>query len=88
MLLVVGVWAMLAHLGFVAGPQLFDVLTLLYVLVLVRSLVADGRRGMLIVKRAPPAKTEGGARIVASAPFQSLELTIMRKVADPLSSYS
>lgn len=47
---VVGMWAMLAHLGFVAGPQPLDLLTLFYVLVLVASFIAVGRRGMLKIK--------------------------------------
>jgi len=45
--MVVGTWAMLAHLGYVAGPQPLDLLTLFYVLVLVASFIAVGRRGML-----------------------------------------
>lgn len=49
-LMVVGLWAMLAHLGFVTGPQPLDLLTLFYVLVLVVSFIAVGRRGMLTVK--------------------------------------
>lgn len=44
---VVGLWAMLAHLGYIAGPQALDLLTLFYVLVLVASFIAVGRRGML-----------------------------------------
>lgn len=48
--LVVGMWAMLAHLGYVAGPQPIDLLTLFYVLVLVASFIAVGRRGMLKIK--------------------------------------
>lgn len=49
-LLVVGMWSTLAHLGFVAGPAPLDLLTLFYVLVLVASFIAVGRRGMLAVK--------------------------------------
>ena len=49
-LLVVGMWALLAHLGFVTGPQPLDLLTLLYVLVLVASFIAIGRRGMLAIR--------------------------------------
>lgn len=46
-LLVVGGWAMLAHLGYAAAPQPLDLLTLFYVLVLLASFIATGRRGML-----------------------------------------
>lgn len=49
-LLVVGLWAMVAHLGFAAGPQPLDLLTLFYVLVLVASFIAIGRRGMLTIR--------------------------------------
>lgn len=49
-LLVVGMWAMLGHLGFVAGPQPLDLLTAFYVLVLVASFIVIGRRGMLTIK--------------------------------------
>lgn len=47
-LLVVGLWAMLAHLGYTAAPAPLDVLTLFYVLVLVASFIVVGRRGMLM----------------------------------------
>jgi len=47
MFMVVGLWAMLAHLGYTTGPQPLDLLTLFYVLVLVGSFIALGRRGML-----------------------------------------
>lgn len=47
-LLVVGGWAMVAHLGYVAGPEPLDLLTLFYVLVLLASFIAVGRRGMLM----------------------------------------
>jgi hypothetical protein len=46
--LVVGLWAMLAHLGYAAAPAPLDLLTLFYVLALVASFIAVGRRGMLI----------------------------------------
>ena len=46
-LVVVGGWAMLAHLGYAAAPQPLDLLTLFYVLVLLASFIATGRRGML-----------------------------------------
>jgi hypothetical protein len=48
--MVVGTWAMLAHLGKVAGPAPLDLLTLFYVLLLVASFIAVGRRGMLTVR--------------------------------------
>lgn len=46
-LLVVGGWAMLAHVGYAAAPAPLDLLTLFYVLVLLASFIATGRRGML-----------------------------------------
>lgn len=48
--LVVGLWAMLAHLGYASAPAPLDLLTLFYVLVLVASFIAVGRRGMLQVR--------------------------------------
>ncbi len=45
-----GGWAMLAHLGHVAAPGPLDLLTVFYVLVLVASFVAVGRRGMLTIR--------------------------------------
>lgn len=48
--LVVGLWAMLAHLGYAAAPAPLDLLTLFYVLALVASFIAVGRRGMLAVR--------------------------------------
>lgn len=47
---VVGGWAMLAHLGYTAAPAPLDLLSLFYVLVLVASFVAVGRRGMLTIR--------------------------------------
>ncbi len=47
---VVGGWAMGAHLGYVADPAPLDVLTLFYVLVLLASFIAVGRRGMLTIR--------------------------------------
>ncbi|MFM7378005.1 MAG: hypothetical protein ACKO1O_07740 [Erythrobacter sp.] len=47
MMLVVGVWAMLAHLGYTIGPAPLDLLTLFHVLLLLASFIATGRRGML-----------------------------------------
>lgn len=49
-LLVVGIWAMLAHLGYVAGPEPLDLLSAFYVLVLLASFVVIGRRGMLTIR--------------------------------------
>lgn len=46
--LTIGGWAMAAHLGYVAGPAPLDLLTLFYVLVLLASFIAVGRRGMLM----------------------------------------
>ncbi|AOL94196.1 hypothetical protein [Porphyrobacter sp. LM 6] len=48
--LVVGMWAMLAHLGYAAAPAPLDLLSLLYVLVLLASFIAVGRRGMLTIR--------------------------------------
>jgi hypothetical protein len=47
-LLVVGGWAMGAHLGYVTAPQPLDLLTLFYVLVLLATFIVVGRRGMLM----------------------------------------
>lgn len=47
---VVGGWSMLSHLGYVAAPQPLDLLSLFYVLVLVASFIAVGRRGMLTIR--------------------------------------
>jgi hypothetical protein len=49
-LLMVGMWAALAHLDYVAGPEPLDLLSLFYVLMLVASFIATGRRGMLTIK--------------------------------------
>lgn len=46
-LLLVGGWALLAHLGYVAGPQPIDLLSSFYVLVLLASFVVVGKRGMI-----------------------------------------
>lgn len=46
-MLVIGLWAMLAHLGYTAAPAPLDLLTLFHVLVLLASFIAAGRRGML-----------------------------------------
>jgi hypothetical protein len=47
---VLGGWGMLAHLGYVAGPQPLDLLTACYVLVLAATYIVIGRRGMLTVR--------------------------------------
>lgn len=49
-LLVLGGWGMLAHLGYVAGPQPLDLLTTCYVLVMVATYIVIGRRGMLVLR--------------------------------------
>lgn len=46
-MVVVGLWAMLAHLGYAVPPAPLDLLTLFHVLVLLASFIATGRRGML-----------------------------------------
>ena len=48
--LVVGSWAVCAHLGYTAAPTPLDLLTLFYVLLLVASFIAVGRRGMLAIR--------------------------------------
>lgn len=45
-----GGWGMLAHLGYITGPQPLDLLTICYVLVLVASYIVIGKRGMLTVR--------------------------------------
>ena len=45
---VLGGWAVLAHLGFAAGPAMLDVVSLFYALTLVGSFWVIGRRGMLM----------------------------------------
>lgn len=47
-LVVLGGWGMLAHLGYLGAPQPLDILTGCYVLVLLASFIAVGRRGMLM----------------------------------------
>lgn len=47
-LLVVGLWSILAHLGHAAAPAPLDLLSLFYGLVLVASFITVGRRGMLM----------------------------------------
>lgn len=49
-LLVAGTWAILAHLGYSAAPAPLDLLCLFYVLVLLASFIAVGRRGMLAIR--------------------------------------
>jgi hypothetical protein len=46
----IGGWAMAAHLRYCPAPQPLDLLTLFYVLVLVASFIAVGRRGMLAIR--------------------------------------
>ncbi len=50
MLLVAGTWAMLAHLGYTAAPAPLDLLSLFYLVLLVASVIAVGRRGMLTIR--------------------------------------
>ena len=47
---VVGGWAICAHLGYAAAPMPLDLLTLFYVLLLIASFIAVGRRGMLVIR--------------------------------------
>lgn len=47
---VVGGWAVCAHLGYAAAPAPLDLLTLFYVLLLLASFIAVGRRGMLAIR--------------------------------------
>jgi hypothetical protein len=47
---VLGGWGMLAHLGYIAGPQPLDLLTACYVLVLVATYIVIGKRGMFTVR--------------------------------------
>ena len=49
-LLVIGSWATLAHLGYTAAPAPLDLLTLFYVLALAASFIALGKRGMLAIR--------------------------------------
>lgn len=49
-LLVIGGWGMLAHLGYVAGPQPLDLLTSFYILVMLATFIAAARRGMLAIR--------------------------------------
>jgi hypothetical protein len=50
LLVVLGGWAMFAHVGYVVGPQPLDILTACYALVFVATFIAVGRRGMLRVR--------------------------------------
>ena len=47
---VLGGWGMIAHLGYIDGPQPLDLLTVCYVLVLAATYVVTGKRGMLTVR--------------------------------------
>lgn len=44
---VVGGWALLEHLGLAAGQDPIDVITMFYVLSMVATFIATGRRGLL-----------------------------------------
>lgn len=46
-LLVAGLWAIFAHLGYTRPPAPLDLLSLLYAIVLVASFIVVGRRGLL-----------------------------------------
>jgi hypothetical protein len=50
MFLIIGLWAMLAHLGFAAAPAPLDLLSAFYGLGLLGSFIAVGRRGMLNIR--------------------------------------
>lgn len=45
--LVVGGWAVLAHLGFVSAPAMLDIVIIFYVVILAASFWVIGRRGMI-----------------------------------------
>ncbi|MEL1249497.1 hypothetical protein [Aurantiacibacter gilvus] len=45
-----GTWALLAHLGFVAGPQALDWLTMFWGLMLLACFIVVGKRGMLVMR--------------------------------------
>jgi hypothetical protein len=45
-----GTWALLAHLGLVAGPQAIDWLTMFWSLLLLAAFIVVGRRGMLAMR--------------------------------------
>ena len=46
--LVVGGWAVLAHLGFVPAPAMLDIVIVFYVVILAASFWVVGRRGMIV----------------------------------------
>ncbi|MFN3989806.1 MAG: hypothetical protein ACK4IS_06070 [Erythrobacter sp.] len=46
-LVMLGGWGMLAHLGYASGPNPLDLLTACYVLVIAATFIVVGRRGML-----------------------------------------
>lgn len=48
--LIIGGWAMAAHLGYCSAPQPLDLLSLFYALALLASFIAVGRRGMLTTR--------------------------------------
>lgn len=45
-----GTWALLAHLGFVAGPQALDWLSMFWGLLLLACFIVVGKRGMLVMR--------------------------------------
>lgn len=50
LLAIVGLWALLAHLGYAAGPAPLDLLSLFYAVPLIASFVVIGRRGMMTAR--------------------------------------
>lgn len=50
LLAIVGLWALLAHLGYTAGPAPLDLLSLFYAVPLIASFVVIGRRGMMTAR--------------------------------------
>lgn len=49
-LVALGGWAMLAHVGYVSAPKPLDILSACYALVMVASFIAIGRRGLVTVR--------------------------------------
>lgn len=49
-LVTLGGWAMLAHVGYVSAPAPLDILSACYALVMVASFIAIGRRGLITVR--------------------------------------
>ncbi|WP_340587117.1 hypothetical protein [Erythrobacter alti] len=50
LLLVGGTWSLLAHLGFIAGPQPLDWLTMFWALMLLGAFIVTAKRGMLTMR--------------------------------------